>query len=158
MLKLSTQGMNHIKKWEGLRLQAYRCPAGVWTIGYGHTGPDVKPKLVITEEKAYDLLDKDTDIAENAVNQNVKVRVTQIQFDALVSFVFNVGVGAFKASTLLRMLNQGKFNQVPTQMKRWVYDGNGKAIPGLVRRRKEEAEMWLDDIKPSATPFKPPKK
>ncbi len=102
-MKLSVNGMNHIKNWEGLRLKAYKCPAGVWTIGYGHTGPDVKPGGTITQAQADALLDKDTDDAESAVNTLVKVPLSQNQFDALVSFVFNTGIGSFKNSTLLRL-------------------------------------------------------
>jgi lysozyme len=137
----SPDGFEFIKAHESLVLNAYQCPAGVWTIGWGHTRT-AKPGMVVTRVQAERLLVQDLRTAEEAVNE-VKVPLTRKQFDALVSFVFNVGVGAFKKSTLLRLLNQGKYEAVPAQLARWN-KANGKVLNGLVRRRKEEAAMWLE--------------
>lgn len=130
-----------MQTWEGCKTRAYRDGGGVWTIGYGHTGPDVHKGLVWTLlqcESAYGL---DIIPRERAVNRNVKVPLTQNQFDALVSFVYNVGEKAFKASTLLILLNMGKYADVPAQLRRWNKD-NGVAVPGLTNRRELEVELF----------------
>ena len=138
---LSQSGLNHIKSHEGLRTTAYRDPVGVLTIGYGHTGPDVKPGQKITEAQAEALLRKDVAWAENAVRKNVKVPLTQGQFDALTSFTFNCGAGALQKSTLLKKLNAGDYAGAQAEFGKWVH-GGGKVLPGLVRRRNEEAQMF----------------
>lgn len=139
-MKTGVSGVLLIKSFEALKLNAYLCPARVWTIGYGHT-KTAKAGMRITPEWALDLLRDDLQDAENAVNQSVKVKLTQNQFDALVSFVFNVGGGAFRKSTLLKLLNKGQYDAVPAQLMRWNRAG-GKALPGLTRRRVEEAALW----------------
>ena len=136
----SQKGINLIKRFEGLRTAAYKCPAGVWTIGYGHT-QTAKPGMVITPLEAEELLKKDLFVYEQAVRQYVKVPLSQNQFDALVSFTFNVGMGAFKSSTLLRLLNQGDSYQAGFQFMRWTM-ANGKRLPGLVRRREAEQVLF----------------
>ncbi len=138
---LSQAGLNHIKANEGLRTTAYRDPVGIWTIGYGHTGADVKPGQKITEAQAEALLRKDVAWAENAVRKNVKVPLTQGQFDALTSFTFNCGAGALQKSTLLKKLNAGDYAGAQAEFGKWVH-GGGKVLPGLVRRRAEEAQMF----------------
>ena len=138
---ISQAGINLIKKWEGLRLQAYLCPANVWTIGYGST-KGVKKGDVVTVKEAEELLRRDLQRFIATVNESVKVPLTQNQFDALVSFTFNVGQGAFKNSTLLRILNQGDYAGVPAQLARWN-KGGGKVLPGLTARRKDEANLWV---------------
>jgi lysozyme len=136
----SEVGIQHIKNCEGLRLNAYRCPAGIWTIGYGHTG-NVQAGQTITKEAAENYLREDLKEFEKAVNQLVKVKLNQAQFDVLVSFTYNIGIGAFEKSTLLKLLNQGQYAEVPKQLMRWVH-GNGKVLPGLVRRREIESKRW----------------
>lgn len=136
-----------IKKWEKLRLVAYLpTPNDKWTIGWGHTYK-VKPGMKITEAQAEKFFDEDTAWAQKAVNQLVTVGLTQHQFDALVSFVFNVGERAFRTSTLLRKLNAGDYQGAAEQFPRWNKQA-GKVLRGLVRRRAEEMEYFLTpDIK-----------
>lgn len=142
-MKLSQRGASVIKTWEGLRLKAYLCPAGVPTIGYGHTAT-AKMGQTITTTEADALFKKDVAKFEKAVTDLVKVPLTQGQFDALVSFTYNVGVGAFTKSTLRRELNKGNHTAVPAQLRRWT-KGDPKKPPllGLVRRREAEIELWM---------------
>ena len=144
-MKTSPAGISLIQEFEGRRLEAYKCPAGIWTIGYGHTSaagaPEVKPGMVITKQEANDILIRDLVKYENAVDRLVKVPLTQNQFDALVSFAFNVGEGALAKSTLLKKLNAGNYDAVPAELMKWT-KGGGKELPGLVRRRRAEAAMW----------------
>lgn len=141
---LSHAGIKELKAHEGLRLKAYPDPGSKdgkpWTIGYGHTRT-AHEGMVITEAEAEALLRQDVAWAERAVNNLVKVRLSQSQFDALVSFVYNVGQGAFQRSTLLRLLNKGQYDAVPAQLMRWV-NNDGRQMRGLVVRRRKEAEMW----------------
>jgi GH24 family phage-related lysozyme (muramidase) len=131
-----------IKKHEGLRLEAYLpTPNDVWTIGYGHTHT-TKQGMKITEKQAEALLRKDIAWAEKAVNNLVVVPLTQNQFDALVSFVFNVGEGAFSTSTLLRLLNSGDYNGAANQFLRWNKQ-KGRVLNGLTKRREEERKLFL---------------
>lgn len=137
---IGTNGLNLIKHFEGLRLSAYQCSAHVWTIGYGHTA-DVGENDVITEEEALYFLHQDLAESERAVNQYVHVPLTQNQFDALVSFVFNLGAGNFLTSTLLKKLNSGD-DGAAQEFGRWIH-ASGKALPGLVRRREAERALFL---------------
>lgn len=151
-MNTSKAGLDLIKQFEGLRLKAYKCPADVWTIGYGHTSaagqPAVKSGMSITEAQANKILASDLGQYEDAINNSVKVELTQNQFDALVSFVYNVGIGAFQKSTLLKKLNAGQYDAVPAELMKWT-KGGGKELPGLVRRRRAEAALWrgVDDSK-----------
>ncbi|MCP1104855.1 lysozyme [Serratia nevei] len=138
---IGTNGLNLIKHFEGLKLRAYQCSAHVWTIGYGHT-VDVSANDVITEEEALYFLHQDVAESERAVNQYVHVPLTQNQFDALVSFVFNLGVGNFRTSTLLKKLNAGDDDGAAQEFGRWIHAG-GKVLPGLVRRREAERALFL---------------
>ena len=144
-MNTSKAGLDLIKQFEGLRLKAYKCPADVWTIGYGHTSaagqPAVKSGMSITEAQANKILASDLGQYEDAINNSVKVDLTQNQFDALVSFVYNVGIGAFQKSTLLKKLNAGQYDAVPGELMKWT-KGGGKELPGLVRRRRAEAALW----------------
>jgi len=141
-LKTSEQALRSIMNHEGLRLTAYVCPAGIWTIGYGHTGT-AKPGMVINRRDAERLLRNDILTAENHVKRSVSVPLTQGQFDALVSFVFNIGPTRFRSSTLLRMLNGGQPQAAKNQLHRWIFgDPRKPPLPGLVKRRKDEADMW----------------
>ncbi|BEO35863.1 hypothetical protein SMQE32_48000 (plasmid) [Serratia marcescens] len=140
-MKTGINGFNLIKEFEGLRLHTYKCPADRWTIGYGHTA-DVSANDVITEAQAISLLYQDVAESERAVNKYVHVPLTQNQFDALVSFVFNLGVGSFRTSTLLKKLNTGDYDDAAQEFGRWIHAG-GKALPGLVRRREAERALFL---------------
>jgi lysozyme len=131
-----------IKSFESLRLTAYRDVGGVWTIGWGHTAT-ARMGLTITEDEAERLLDLDTADAVAAVNAFVKRKLTQEQFDALVSFVFNLGREAFRTSSLLAEVNDGDDHYVPKELTRWVHAG-GKPLKGLARRRVEEARLYLE--------------
>ena len=139
-MKISAKGLGLIKEFEGCELKAYFCPAGILTVGFGSTGPHVKPGMTITESEAETLLLKDLVRFEKAVNELVKVPITQGAYDALVSFTFNCGEGAFAESTLLKELNEGKDpNAVAkAQLPRWTNGG----IAGLVRRRAAEVELF----------------
>ena len=134
-------GLNLIKVFEGLSLSAYRCPAGVLTIGYGHTG-DVYEDQVIDMDEAELLLQQDLEKFEDAVVDVVNVPINQNQFDALVSFTYNIGIGAFRKSTLLNLLNEEKYAEAAEQFLRWTKAG-GVVLPGLVRRRIEERKLFL---------------
>lgn len=140
-MKISQAGKDLIISFEGIRLEAYKCPAGVWTIGVGSTQPPVHPGEVITKKEAMDRFDRDLVKFEKAVDRLVTVPLTQNQFDALVSFTFNVGEGALAKSTLLKKLNAGDYDAVPAELMKWT-KGGGKELPGLVRRRRAEAALW----------------
>jgi lysozyme len=141
---MKTSNKEIIKYYEGLRLEAYLCPAGVWTIGYGHTGSDVWPGLVITKEWAEWLLDEDLKKFEAYVSGYVKVDLTQDQFDALVSFTYNVGAEAFKNSTMLKKLNAGDYEGAAKEFPRWN-KSKGKVLPGLVKRAEAQRKLFLGE-------------
>lgn len=140
-MKPSDACIDFIKSFEGFSATAYKCPAGVWTIGYGTT-EYVDPGDTVTEEEACDLLRKDVQEAADAIDDLVDVELTQSQYDALCSFIYNVGRSAFENSTLLKMLNRGQpAAAIGPQFDRWV-KANGKVLPGLTRRRAAEREMF----------------
>ncbi|MET3589864.1 lysozyme [Bartonella silvatica] len=145
MRKISQEGLALIKQWEGLRLNAYKDAIGVWTIGYGHTNMAGKPLIhegmIITEKQAEELLCQDLQQFENAVESAVTVSLTDEQFAALVSFCYNVGTKAFCNSTLLKKLNKGDYEAVPTELQKWT-KASGKRLQGLVHRRAAEAGLW----------------
>jgi lysozyme len=126
---------------EGVKLTAYRDSVGVLTIGVGHTGPDVFEGQTITYDEAMNLLAADVHAAEEGVKKYVKVQLTQNQFDALVDFAFNLGVGSLEHSTLLRLVNLGDFLGASGEFQKWVTAG-GHKLPGLVARRAEEAHLF----------------
>jgi len=137
----SDEGFELIKKFEGCELEAYKCAAGVWTIGYGHT-KDVQEGDKWTEEKADFMLWRELDDEyEHYVNSLVTVPMNQSQFDSLVSWTYNLGPNNLKKSSMLRVLNEGKYDEVPAQMKRWN-KAKGKVLAGLTRRREAEALMF----------------
>lgn len=140
-MKTSQKGIDLIKKFEGCRLEAYRCPAGVWTIGYGHT-KGVQERMKITQAQAEEFLREDLRVYEQAVERCVKVPLSQNQFDALVSFCYNCGGEALRTSTLLRLLNESKYSEAAGQFLRWNKAG-GKVLAGLTRRREEERALFL---------------
>lgn len=141
-MNISQKGIDLIKNFEGCRLTAYRCPANILTIGYGHTGSDVVTGQKITQEQAEKLLKSDLLVHCNNVSRLVKAPLTQNQFDALVSFEFNVGYGNFASSTMLKLLNQKKYREAAAQFDRWVY-ANRKVLAGLVKRRAAEKNLFL---------------
>lgn len=142
-MKTSDHGVRFIQRFEGLRLEAYRCSAGVPTIGYGHT-LGVKMSDKITQVQADAFLREDLEPCERAVDDLVKVPLTQNQADALHSFVFNLGRGAFASSTLLKCLNRSDYEGAAGQFERWCKAG-GKLLPGLLKRRHAEAAMFLGE-------------
>ena len=139
-MNTSAEGIALIKKFEGCELKAYQCSAGVWTIGYGHT-KDVEEGDTISKDQAEEMLVEELHEYENYVNEYVNVALSLNQFDALVSWVYNLGPANLKASTMLKVLNDGKYEDVPYQMKRWNKAG-GKVLDGLVRRREAEALLY----------------
>lgn len=140
-MKVSINGINLVKRFESLELKAYRDSVGILTIGYGHTHA-VKAGEIITGEQADAFLREDLQVAELTVNTNVKVKLTQGQFDALVSFVFNLGSGNFVKSTFIKKLKAGDYAGAADEFGKWVNAG-GKKLPGLVKRRAAEREVFL---------------
>lgn len=143
-MQLSQKGLDLIKQFEGLRLEAYKAlkTEKYWTIGYGHYGEDVKEGQKITKTEAENLLKKDVKRFEHGVHDNVIVEeLNQNQYDALVSFAYNVGVGAFKSSTLLEKLKKKDYEGASKEFLRWNKSG-GKVIKGLVNRRAKERELF----------------
>lgn len=143
-MKISYNGIQHLKQREGFKSEAYQDTGGVWTIGYGtikRNGLPVQAGMRVTEKEAETDLEADLAWAQTAVNQLVKVKLSQNMFDALVSFVYNVGETAFKKSTLLRLLNMGLYSMAAAQFMRWIYD-NGKEIGGLLNRRRAERKQF----------------
>lgn len=152
-MKTSKAGIAHIREFEGERLKSYRCSANVLTIGVGHTSaagaPEVCEGMTITAEESAAILARDLEKFERGVEKLVTIEVTQNQFDVLVSFAFNCGLGALQKSTLLKRVNEGKFDAVPAELMKWTKAG-GKEVAGLVRRRRAEAKLWrgVDTEKP----------
>lgn len=137
----SSDGFALTRSFEGLRLTAYQDSAGVWTIGYGHTGPEVHAGLRITESEAEALLRANLAASVECVREAVQVPLLQHQFDALVDFCFNAGRGSLLGSALLRDVNRGDFEGAAAQFGLWVHAG-GKVIPGLARRRATEVALF----------------
>lgn len=139
-MKASRRALNAVKEFEGLRPAAYRDSAGVWTIGYGHT-IGVKPGMKIAEDKAEEFLFFDMKTVEIGINR-LDINLTQAQFDALCSFVFNLGIGNLKKSTLLKKIKaHAQIADVQREFRKWVY-ADGKKLAGLVTRREWEARTW----------------
>tara|TARA_R110002020_G_scaffold303459_1_gene518891 strand:+ start:197 stop:625 length:429 start_codon:yes stop_codon:yes gene_type:complete len=137
---LSNKGTDLIRNFEGFRSHAYQDATGVWTIGYGHT-KNVQPTDVISAAQGYSMLRNELIEYENYVNTLVKVPLYQHQFDALVSWTYNLGPTNLKNSTLLEVLNKGRYDLVPDEIRRWNRAG-GKELEGLTRRREAEALMF----------------
>jgi len=158
-MQMSENGLELLKQWEGFKLTVYNDSAGLPTIGVGHlitqsernsgniiiNGVAVKYAGGLTDQQVVDLLSQDVQPAEESVNNGVKVPLNQNQFDALVSFTFNVGGGAFAGSTLLKVLNQKQYTEVPNQLLRWTKAG-GQVVQGLVNRRQNEIKLWNGQI------------
>jgi lysozyme len=142
-MNISAEGLSLIKKFEGCELKAYRCAANVLTIGYGST-KGVTEDMEITQEEAESLLQEEMHEYEGYINDMVKVPLEQHQFDAMVSWVFNLGSGNLSSSTLLKKLNNSEYDEVPAQIRRWNKAG-GKVLDGLIRRREAEAKMFMNE-------------
>jgi lysozyme len=148
---LSKKGAAFIAHFEGLKLALYNDPVGHCTIGVGHLvhkGPingsePAEFKGGITRERAFELLQQDALTAAQEISRSVKVKLNDAQADALISFAFNVGTGAFRDSTLLKLLNGGDYASVPAQLNRWT-KASGQTLPGLVTRRKAEGALFRD--------------
>lgn len=143
-MKTSKVGIDLIKDFEGFRSEAYLCPAGVLTIGYGHIA-NVKEGDTISKAEGNKLLKEDLKWAEEAVNKSVKVEISQGMFDALVSFTFNLGAANFKRSTLLKKINKSNYNGAVGEFSRWVFV-NGVRSNGIARRRRAEAKLFKSKI------------
>lgn len=145
-MEVNKAGRDLIKRFEGCKLKAYKCPAGLWTIGYGNTfyedGTKVKQSDVITQQRAEQLFDIIVEDFATKVDALVKSNVSENNFSALVSFTFNVGIGNFQRSTLLRKVNANpKDATIPAEFRKWVR-ANGEVLKGLVRRREAEAKLY----------------
>lgn len=139
VMKISEAGIKLICKWEEFRGYAYVCPAGLWTIGYGHTDR-VKPtdKIDIAQGEAY--LRQDLEIVERCLNA-LKLELNQNQYDALCSLIFNIGTGNFLRSTLLKCLQAKQYDKASAEFLKWR-KANGKVLKGLEARRKDEQELF----------------
>jgi lysozyme len=141
-MKMNDKGRELVRRFEGLRLEAYRCPAGVLTIGFGSTGPHVKTGMVITPGEAERLLDKDLARFETGVEAMVTgVPTSEDEFSAMVSLAFNIGLGAFATSTLLKRHKAGNKIGAAKSFLSWIY-ANKRPLPGLIRRREAEKALY----------------
>lgn len=141
-MRISSEGLALIKRFEGFSAMPYICPAGYRTVGYGHVVKDSdRGEYPLSEEEAEALLLEDVVLAEMAVRRLTDVPLEQRQFDALVSFTFNVGAAALQRSTLRRVVNRGEHESAPRELMRWVY-ANGRILRGLVARREAEAALY----------------
>jgi lysozyme len=147
----SPNGLALTEQFEGLVLTAYQDQVGVWTIGYGHTGPGVQSGLTITQDQATQLLEADVARAATCVNRAVTTGINQNQFDALVDFTFNLGCANLLSSTLLKMLNAGDIAGAAQQFLRWDHAG-GVQVPGLLLRRQAEMALFQTPEAPAETP------
>ena len=142
-MNTSPKGIALIIEFEGLRLKAYQCPGGVWTIGYGHTA-GVKHGMVITEAQAEEYLKANLIAFERYLN-GLGLTLNQNQFDALVSLIYNIGIGNFQKSTLLRKARiNANDNSIMDEFLRWVYS-KGRVLPGLQRRRLREMKLYFSN-------------
>ena len=137
----SKQGLALTEGFESCRLTAYQDIKGIWTIGFGHVGPEVVKGYTMTQNQADSQLVLDLTKAEHAVNTLVTVPLTQGQYDSLVDFCYNCGIGAFSGSTMLKLLNAGQYDDAANEFQKWSH-ASGVVVAGLLRRRvAEEAEF-----------------
>ena len=141
-MKTSQTGIDLICSFEGCKLTSYRDIVGILTIGYGHTGEDVQEDQTITQDDAVNLLKKDLNKFEDGVNNLVQVDLNQNQFDALVSFSYNLGLHTLGGSTLLKDINNGDFDSAANEFLKWDHAG-GKVVQGLLRRRQAEKDLFV---------------
>ena len=154
-MKTSARGVDLIKSFEGLELEAYRDAVGIWTIGYGHTAAAGAPRpaagLVISEEEATEILARDLRQYEAAISRTLKRVPTQNQFDAMVSLCYNIGEGAFAGSSVIRYFNAGDFEMAAERFLLWN-KAKGRELKGLTRRREAERKLFLDGVAPAPPP------
>lgn len=144
--KLSEEGVEFLIKEEGERFTAYRCQAGVLTIGIGHTGKEVIEGMKISKDQSRELLKKDLEKFEKVLNKIVKVEITQYQFDALISLMFNIGVYAFEKSTLIKKINSNAdILEVEKEFRKWKI-GGGKILLVLQKRREREIKLYRGEL------------
>lgn len=141
-MRLNQDGIDLIKQFEGLELEAYLCPAGKATLGYGSTGPDIKLGMKWTKEQAEDRLKNDLGTFSKGVRNLIKVVLNENQFSAVVALAYNIGLGNFKSSPLLKKLNANDFPGASAEFERWN-KGGGKILKGLVKRREAEKTLFL---------------
>lgn len=141
-MRLNQEGIDLIKQFEGLELEAYLCPAKKATIGYGSTGPDIKLGMKWTKEQAEQRLVNDLGTFSKGVRSLIKVVLNENQFSAIVAFAYNVGLGNLKSSTLLKKLNASDFQGAADELPKWNKAG-GKVLKGLTRRREAERALFL---------------
>lgn len=141
-MQINQNGLNLIKAFEGCKLTSYKDGGGILTIGYGHTGPDVLENQIITQEQADTFLKNNILEFESGVTKLVKSSINENQFSALVSFAYNLGLGALKRSHLLERVNESKFTEAANEFLKWDTDG-GKIVKGLTRRRRAEVKLFL---------------
>jgi lysozyme len=156
-MKMTKAGLDLIKQWEGFRAKAYRCPAQVWTVAFGHTSmagpPAVKPGMVVSKAEGERILLNDLKVYEAGVRSAIKVNLTPNQYSACVSLCYNIGVGAFRRSSVARFCNRGQWKNAIDAFALWNKAG-GKVLPGLVKRRAAEAALFAksgnarDEIRP----------
>ena len=158
-MNINEKGLDLIKRFEGLRLNAYRDAVGVWTIGYGHTGragaPAVRPGMRISKAVADEILQRDVNRFARAIAPHITAPVNANQFSALVSFAYNVGPGAFRRSSVLRAVNARNHAIVARRLGLWVKAG-GRTLNGLIARRAAEAVLYNTPLEPAAGPATPP--
>lgn len=141
-MKMTYNGLALTKQFEGCRLEAYQDSGGVWTVGYGHTAPEVRKDVVMTQEQADAALFHDIQSAVDCVNEAVTATLSQNKFDALVDFCFNVGRGAFLGSSLLHRVNLLDFVGAAAEFMKWI-NVDHRAVEGLVKRRMAERDLFL---------------
>ena len=146
---INQAGIDLIKRWEGCKLKAYKCSAGVWTVGYGLTSRagfiEVGPDTVLTQEEADWYLEKVVDDFSSKISPMITAPINENQFAAFVSLAYNIGVGAFQKSSALRRFNAGQIMEVPAAMRMWKKAG-GKVVQGLVNRREAEVKLFLTPV------------
>lgn len=140
-MNLSQRGLDVIKSFEGFSSKAYLCPSGIWTNGYGHTNGVTKDTPEISVFDAEKNLQSDLAISQNIVDRLIKVPLAQGQYDALVSFTFNLGGGCLQRSTLRQKVNREDHEGAVLEFSKWIY-GGGRKLPGLIARRKAEAMLY----------------
>lgn len=140
-MKINSKGLELIKDAEGLRLESYKCPAGKWTIGYGHTGADVHEGMTITEAEAEKLLETDLKHFEHGVDVLTGPETSENQFGAMVSLAYNIGLGAFARSSVLTFHRKKFYDSAAMSFELWN-KSNGKVLPGLKKRREAERDLY----------------
>jgi lysozyme len=144
-MKPSEQAIHFLKKWEGCNLTAYKDVGGIWTVGYGCTGPQIKEGTVWSQEEADRELEARVATIGRILSKCIVPSLNQNQFDALVALSFNIGQGAFRGSTLLRLINTREYDKAPEQFLRWNHVG-GQVVAGLTARRQAEAELFSKPV------------